>query len=97
MKLNLPNIPHDKAVHFIYGAGIALVTMHAFMAFAGIDQLWAKGAGLLAAVAAGAVKEYVLDRGLNKRAVAAGDPSPHTVSTGDVIATALGGVLILVA
>lgn len=95
--MKLPDIPHDKAVHFIYGAGIALVTMHAFMAFAGIDQLWAKGAGLLAAVAAGAVKEYVLDRGLNKRAVAAGEEPPHTVSTGDVIATALGGVLILVA
>lgn len=95
--MKLPDIPHDKAVHFIYGAGIALVTMHAFMAFAGIDQLWAKGAGLLAAVAAGAFKEYVLDRGLNKRAVAAGEEPPHTVSTGDVIATALGGVLILVA
>lgn len=95
--MKLPDIPHDKAVHFIYGAGIALVTMHAFMAFAGIDQLWAKGAGLLAAVAAGAFKEYALDRGLNKRAVAAGEEPPHTVSTGDVIATALGGVLILVA
>lgn len=95
--MKLPNIPHDKAVHFIYGAGIALVTMHAFVAFAGVDQLWAKGAGLLAAVAAGAFKEYVLDRGMNKRAVAAGEPAPHTVSAGDVIATALGGVLILVA
>ena len=95
--MKLPNIPHDKAVHFIYGAGIALATMHAFMAFAGVDQLWAKGAGLLAAVAAGAFKEYVLDRGLNKRAVAAGEPAPHTISAGDAIATALGGVLILVA
>lgn len=95
--MKLPNIPHDKAVHFIYGAGIALATMHAFMAFAGVDQLWAKGAGLLAAVAAGAFKECVLDRGMNKRAVARGEPPPHTVSAGDVIATALGGVLILVA
>ena len=95
--MKLLTIPHDKAVHFIYGAGIALVTMHAFVAFAGVDQLWAKGAGLLAAAAAGAFKEYVLDRGLNKRAVAAGEPAPHTASAGDVIATALGGVLILVA
>lgn len=95
--MKLPDIPHDKAVHFIYGAGIALVTMHAVMAFGGLNQMWAKGAGLLAAVAAGAFKEYVLDRGLNKRAVAAGEPAPHTVSTGDVIAAALGGVLILVA
>lgn len=95
--MKLPTIPHDKAVHFIYGAVIALVTMHACMAFAGVDQLWAKGAGLLATVAAGAFKEYVLDRGLNKRAVARGEPPPHTVSAGDAIATALGGVLILVA
>lgn len=92
MKLNLPNIPHDKAVHFIYGAGIALVTMHAFMAFAGIDQLWSKGAGLLVAVIAGAVKEYIIDRAANKI-----EEGSATVSRGDAIATALGGVLILVA
>jgi len=94
--MKLPTIPHDKATHFIYGAGIALLVMHACMAFAGIDRLWAKGAGLLAAVLAGVVKECVVDRGTNKRAAARGEPEPHTVSVGDAIATALGGVLILV-
>lgn len=91
--MNLPIIPHDKALHFIYGALIALVVMHAAMAFGGIDRLWAKGAGLIAAVVAGLVKEYIVDRLKNKRAVA----PPNTVSRGDAIATALGGVLILVA
>lgn len=95
--MKLPDIPHDKAVHFIYGAIIAVIVMHAAMAFFGIDQLWAKGIGLLAAVAAGAVKEYALDAWTNKRAVAAGEAPPHVVSTNDVIATVLGGVLILVA
>lgn len=84
-------------MHFIYGAVIALVTMHVLMAFFGVDQLWAKGVGLLAATMIGLAKEYVFDRGLNKRAVAAGEAPPHTVSFGDAAATALGGVLILVA
>lgn len=90
--MKLPMIPHDKANHIIYGAIIALVVMHLCIVFAGLDRWWSKGAGLLVAVIAGAVKEYIIDRAANKI-----EEGSATVSRGDAIATALGGALILVA
>ena len=94
--MKLPIIPHDKALHFIYGAVIALVVTWA-AAVGGLAWHSAKAVGLAAAIVVGAVKEYVLDRHANRLAAEEGAPNPNTVSRGDVIATALGGLLVWLA
>ena len=89
--MNIPTIPHDKALHFIYGLAVGVVSYNVAIkaGFAG----YAVAAGFLAAAAIGAAKE-MLDAWLNKRAAAAGAPAPHTVSVGDAIATAAGGAVL---
>ncbi len=94
--MKLPTIPHDKAQHFIYGAVIALVVAWAAL-FWGLADHIAKASGFVAAIVVGAIKEYVLDRRANQLAAADGAPNPNTVSHGDVIATALGGLLVWLA
>jgi hypothetical protein len=89
--MNLPIIPHDKALHFIYGLAVGVVSYNAAIkaGFAG----YAVVIGFLAAAVVGAAKEG-LDWLLNKRAVKAGLPAPHTVSLPDAIATAAGGAVL---
>ncbi len=72
--MNLPIIPHDKALHFIYGLAVGVVSYNAAIkaGFAG----YAVVIGFLAAAVVGAAKEG-LDWLLNKRAVKAGLPAPH--------------------
>jgi len=94
--IKLPDIPHDKALHYIYGTLIALAVLEALLLF-GIERGAAKALALAAAIVVGAVKEYVIDRRLNKLAAADSQPEPHTVSRGDVIATSLGGLVIWLA
>lgn len=88
--MNLPTIPHDKAMHFIYGLAIAIVANGVWL-MAGMPA--SDMVGFLAAAVAGAGKE-ALDWGLNKLAVKRGQPAPHTVSAADAVATALGGVVL---
>lgn len=84
-------IPHDKALHFIYGLAVAVVAYNVVIkaGFAG----YAVVAGFVAAAAVGAAKEG-LDWLLNQRALKAGQPVAHTVSIPDAIATAAGGAVL---
>jgi len=91
----IPTIPYDKAVHFIYGAAIAVAAMYVLMVF-GVDRSFAKGSGCVAALLIGGAKEIV-DSAMNRRAEKAGKPPVHTVSRWDAVATALGGLLVLIA
>jgi ABC-type uncharacterized transport system permease subunit len=81
--MNLPQLPADKANHFVYGACIAtvvsLVTHHPTY-------------GLLAAVAAGVVKELI-DAAQNYLATKNPMVGPHGVSILDAAATVAGGVV----
>ena len=87
----LPIIPHDKSLHFIYGLIVAVVVFN-IVNMAGYPN-YAKAAGFLAAVGIGLAKEGV-DWFLNKRAVKAGNPAPHTVSVADAVVTGLGGAIL---
>ena len=91
--MNFPTIPYDKALHFIYGAVICLVSFYALKVF-GVSgpKHWALGVAVLAGVA----KEG-LDFAMNKKSVAAGQTAVHTVSMPDAVATAAGGVLVWLA
>jgi hypothetical protein len=96
IQLKLPVIPHDKALHFIYGAIVALVVLHALSVF-GVTRDASKALGLAAAIVIGVAKEYIYDRRMNKIAADGGQPEAHTVSRGDAVATAIGGLAIWLA
>lgn len=91
MKLTLPMLRADLANHVLYGAGI-FVAVGAGAAYLGLDTI-ARPAGAVAAVAAGALKEW-LDYRANKRAHEAGQPDPHRVEGVDLAATAAGAALV---
>lgn len=95
-RMKLPDIPHDKAVHFIYGVVIGLICMFASAWLFGFPELQAKLTALIGAGAFGFAKEGI-DVLLNKRAVKAGKEVPHTVDMMDAVATTIGGLVILVA
>jgi hypothetical protein len=84
-------IPHDKALHFIYGLAVSIVAYNVALKFGFTG--YAVVIGFLAAAVVGAAKEG-LDWLLNKRAAKAGLPAPHTVSIPDAIATAAGGAVL---
>ena len=94
--MKLPDIPHDKAVHFIYGVVIGLVFMYASEWLLGFPPLQAKLTALIGAGAFGFAKESI-DLLLNKRAIKAGQTPAHTVDMMDAVATTVGGLVILVA
>lgn len=81
-------LEHDKANHLIYGFVVAVI-MTAAAQWAGFAP-WAPAIGMVAALVVGGMKE-VLDRLENQSAQDMGAPHPHTVSLGDVVATAAGG------
>jgi hypothetical protein len=89
--MKFPTIPHDKALHFIYGVAVALVAYN--VAIKAGFAAYAVILGFAAAAVIGAAKE-ALDLWLNKRAAKAGLPAPHTVSVGDAVATAAGGAVL---
>lgn len=79
----LPIIPHDKALHVIYGGVIALITLVVASAVSlAVPALWALGASVII----GAAKE-VYDRKSGK-----GNPE-----YGDFYATGIGGLAIALA
>lgn len=92
--MSLPTIPSDKANHYVYGTGIALVAQTA-AAQLGINlgPLRPKDVGLIAAVVIGFGKE-IADKVANVLAVRAGKAKPHGVQWGDIVATAAGGLAI---
>jgi len=93
--VKFPTVPYDKALHFIYGAAIAVAVMYVFMLF-GTHRPSAKGLGFAAACLIGVAKEG-LDYVQNQRCKKAGLPEIHTVSGMDAAATAVGGLLVLIA
>lgn len=88
----LNNLAHDKALHAIGGSILSAAAMSALV-LAGKPQ-YAPWAGVLLALLAGAFKEYVLDARANRKAVAAGQPKPHSVDSKDTIATVAGGLIV---
>jgi threonine dehydrogenase-like Zn-dependent dehydrogenase len=91
--MKLPMVPPDKGMHLIYGAGLSALgaAVAMVLAPAGYTILAGLVAGPLTALAAGAGKE-AWDRFANKRAVAQGQPEPHTVERADAIFTVIGSV-----
>lgn len=83
-------LPHDKANHLIWGFVVALA-MTAAARWAGFAP-WAPAIGMVAALVVGAMKE-LMDHMENQAADDMGAPRPHTVSWGDVLATAAGGAV----
>lgn len=87
--MNLPQLPQDKANHFVYGVGIALVAgllAARIPALGSLLPLTPGQAGALAAALAAAAKE-VYDR-------TSGKGTPDAL---DAVATAAGGVAVLAA
>ena len=94
MKL-LPQVPADKAQHFIYGAVIAALSTLALFLLARALRVPLPLAPIAAAgvaALAGKAKE-VMDAKANAKAAAEGEPPPHEVSSADIRWTAIGGVV----
>jgi Na+/H+ antiporter NhaD/arsenite permease-like protein len=94
-QIRIPIIPHDKALHFLYGVIVALVVLYVCLWF-GVQHGPAKFFAFVAAVTVGVVKEFGLDQSSNKVSEVLNAPPAHTVSLGDAIATSLGGLVIWV-
>lgn len=82
----LPQIPADKANHFIYGAAFFALVVHL------VEPQYA----LLATAVLGVAKE-IADVVANERASARGLPPPHGVELLDAVATTAGGVVCFIA
>lgn len=87
-------IPHDKALHAIWGALIFAVV--AVLATLGPWQPMARGVGFGAAVLFGALKE-AWDYLQNRRALAAGMAPTHGVEGSDLAWTAGGAAMVWIA
>jgi len=85
--MNLPQLPTDKANHFIYGSVIFLAAMLVLH-----TPLFC-----LAAVLGFAVAKEALDYMQNQAAKKEGLPAPHGVEILDVVATTAGGAVCFVA
>lgn len=85
----LPVIPHDKAMHAIYGVLAGLVGAVAAQHIGILP--WQGAAGL--AVLVGVAKE-IADKYVNSQAIEEGEAPTRGVEVGDVVATAAGGVAI---
>lgn len=98
MMLAFPQIQPDKALHYIAGTWVYLVTLHALQQFPALHQVLGhiisaspRTLALAAAVLVGAAKE-IADAWANRQARLAGKPRPHGVAFADGLATALGGL-----
>lgn len=83
-------LAHDKANHLIYGFLVALAITAAAQ-WAGFAP-WAPAIGAAAALVVGGMKE-LMDHLDNRVADGMGAPRPHSVTWGDVGATAAGGAV----
>lgn len=88
--MSLPIVPHDKSLHFLYGACIGL---SAAVAATALGLPYAPQIGIGAAAAFGIGKE-ALDLVANRKAAAAGQAPAHGVELMDIVATAAGGVAV---
>jgi hypothetical protein len=87
----LPQLPLDKANHYVYGSLIFTVSFAVLfhVGLATVLCLWAALAitGLLS------VGKEILDWVKNKMAIKAGLPPPHVVEPADALATFAGGLV----
>jgi len=86
--MKIPVIPGDKANHGFWGSIVFVVVSIAVSFW---SRRYARPAGLAASALIGILTE-ARQAQLNRRAIAAGNPPPHTVDGWDAAATALGGV-----
>jgi Na+/proline symporter len=93
--MKIPSIPADKAVHFVYGALASLLVVLLMI----LSALWwpraleaAAPAGALVAALLGVLTELRQDA-LNEQAAERGEAPTHSVTEGDILATALGGLV----
>ena len=89
--MNLPQLPHDKSTHVIYGAAI-FAAAHTLAVLLKHPE-FALIAAAAATTAFGIGKE-LLDFALNERARKAGKLAPHGVEVQDALATLAGGALV---
>jgi len=94
-----PQLPADKASHFVYGAAIFVVTFYAQVAFAilthahpDLDYVISMWVNSLYCVAVFAIGKEIVDWILNKLAIRSGKPPVHGVEPLDALATIGGGV-----
>jgi hypothetical protein len=89
--MKIPVIPGDKANHGFWGSAVFAVvsTVVSFW-----SRRYARPAGIMAAALAGLFTEWRQAQ-LNKAAIAAGNPPPHTVDGWDAAATVMGAVYLL--
>lgn len=88
--MNLKNIPRDKLLHFIAGAGVALVSQVALWA---LMRSFMPGLGTVSAFIVGHFKE-VYDGKVNAQRARDGLPPKHTVEVADRNATWMGGIVV---
>jgi hypothetical protein len=88
--VNLPQLPVDKANHYLVGSLIATLACLAARQSGMSPQAWAFGA----CVAAGAMKECS-DWIINRRARALGAQPTHGVEFGDFLATTSGSLPVI--
>jgi hypothetical protein len=86
----LPNLPHDKANHAIWGA---ILAFGVYVVASVLDIPFAAELGLMAAVAAAIYKELT-DKLANIKAAKLGRKPPHGVEFYDAVATTAGGLII---
>lgn len=91
--MSLPTIPHDKALHIIYGAAI-FAASHGAMTLLGHPAYALQVAFTLTAIF-GVGKECI-DHIANQRQRDAGLLPTHGVEPLDAVATVMGGVLVAI-
>lgn len=89
--MNLKQLAHDKALHVIGGSlvGATAATASAMLGRPAWQAAAAGGAALLA----GVLVERWQARA-NEKALADGQPLPHTIERADIAFTAIGGVIV---
>src|SRR5512135_176987 len=96
--MNAPELPLDKANHYLYGSLVYFVVQIVGLVFNGSptsplpDNFNYPVAGMVLVLFVGAAKE-LSDWILNRRAIASGLPTPHGVEFFDALATWCGGAL----
>lgn len=89
----LPSLTQDKANHFIYGHLLACVAVGVAIASGNAKAAWILA--LLVPIAFGGFKE-ALDAYGNRKATGATQEGPHGVEWWDFLATAAGGVPLVI-
>lgn len=91
--MNIPHVPPDKALHYIWGSLAYLAALGLLLAVQAPD---ARHLALAFVVLLGTAKEAA-DALANRSAARRGESLPHKVEFADAFATVLGGLVCWVA